>query len=156
MSSVSRQFFAPADLVMLGRVLDQANLQRSHVPSDREARLDAARFLIARFQNGVTSEAALGSCLSGRSVDPDLSIGRPGYVDTAKIFSEYLRSPKPPRIPGLKCRYGKRSGVTGRRTVYRSTKAIPAEIQASDMIELNIKTALCALRMLDSPERSGD
>jgi hypothetical protein len=156
MSSVTRQFFAPADLMMLGRVLDQANLQRSHVPSDREARLDAARFLIARFQNGVTSEAALGSCLSGRSADPDLSVGRPGYVDTAAIFSEYLRTTKSPKIPGLKCRYGKRSGVTGRRTVYRLITGSPPQIQASDMIELNIKTGLGALRMLDSPEHAVD
>jgi hypothetical protein len=154
MSSVSRQFFAPADLVMLGRVLDQANFQRSHVPSHREARFDAARFLIASFQRGVTSEAALGSSLSGRVASPGPSIEHPGQVDTARIFSEYLRSTKPPKIPGSKCVYGSRSGVKRRRTVYSLMTGIPVRISASDMIELNIKTALGALRVLNCPERS--
>lgn len=154
MSSVSRQFFAPADLVMLGRVLDQANLQRSHVPSDREARFDAARFLIASFQRGVTSEAALGSSLLGRLASPGPSIQHSGQVGTVRIFSEFLPSTKSPKIPGSKCGYGSQAGVKRRRTVYCLMTGIPARIQALDMVELNIKTALGALRMLNCPERS--
>jgi hypothetical protein len=154
MSSVSQQFFVPADLVMLGRVLDRANFQRSHVPLDREARFDAARFLIASFQRGVTSEAALGSSLSGRVASPGPSTEHSGHADTAGIVPEYLPSTKSPKIPGAKCRYGSRAEVKRRRTVYRPMTGIPAQIQALDMIELNIKTALGALRMLNCPERS--
>jgi hypothetical protein len=154
MSSVSRQFFAPVDLVMLGRVLDQANFQRSHVPSDREARFDAARFLIASFQRGVTSEAMLCSYLSGRVASPGPSIEHSGRVATARTFTEYLRSTKSPKIPGSRCGYGRRSGVKSRRTVCYLMARIPARIPALDMIELNIKTALGALRVLNCPERS--
>jgi hypothetical protein len=150
MSSVSRQFFAPADLVMLGRVLDQANLQRSHVPLDREARLDATRFLIASFQQGVTSEAALGSCLSGRAGTPGRSTKGPGCAEAAGIVSA-SRPAKSPTIPRVRCRYGKRSGATGRRIVNRVVTGFPAGFHAPDMIELSVKTALRALRMLNSP-----
>lgn len=150
MSSVSRQFFAPADLVMLGRVLDQANLRRSHVPSDREARLHASRFLIASFQEGVTSEAALGSSLSGWAAMQERPSQGPGYA--AATFSA-LRRAKSPAIPGLRCRYAKRDQATGRR-VHRVFDGAHARFQPSDMVEIDIKTALRALRMLNSPERS--
>jgi hypothetical protein len=153
MSSVSRQFFAPADLVMLGRVLDQANFQRSHVPSDREARLDASRFLIASFQKGVTSEAALGSSLSGWTAMEAQPPETLGSADAAAIFSAFRRT-KSRAIPGLKWRYGKPCGATGRRTVYHVVAEIHDRFQASDMVEIDIKTALGALRMLNSPERS--
>jgi hypothetical protein len=153
MSSVSRQFFAPADLVMLGRVLDQANFQRSHVPSAREARLAASRFLIARFQKGVTSEAALGSSLSGWAARETQTPETLGYAEAAKIFSVFRRT-KSRAIPGLKWRYGEPRTEAGRRTVYRVVAESHDRFQASDMVEIDIKTALSALRMLNSPTRS--
>ena len=153
MSSVSRQFFIPGELVMLGRRLYQANFQRSHVPSDREARMDASRFLIASFQKGVTSEAALGSSLSGWSSMQARPPEALGYADAAEIFSVFRRT-KSPAIRGLKWRYGTPREAAGRRTVYRAVADIHDRFRAPDMVDIDIKTALSALRMLNSPERS--
>ncbi|RYE60109.1 MAG: hypothetical protein EOO82_03605 [Oxalobacteraceae bacterium] len=102
----------------------------------------------------MTSEAALGSSLSGRVASQGPSIEHSGQVDTARIFSEYLRSTKSPKIPGSKCGYGSQASVKRRRTVCYLMTGIPARIPALDMIELNIKTALGALRVLNWPEGS--
>lgn len=61
MSSTTQQYFTPDDLNMLGRVLDNAGLQDGPGEASRPARLAASRFLIERFQQGISAEMELGS-----------------------------------------------------------------------------------------------
>jgi len=59
MSSTPRQYFTSDDLGMLDRILDHAGIYRSANDSDQALRLSAAKFLIRRFQAGISNEHAL-------------------------------------------------------------------------------------------------
>lgn len=63
MSSAFRQYFAPADLRMLERVLDHAGIYNVANDGDRNLRLSGAKFLITRFQAGITDEHGLYAAL---------------------------------------------------------------------------------------------
>lgn len=59
MSSTIQQHFAPDDLNMLRRVLDNAGLHDRPGEASLVARLAASRFLIGCFQQGISTEMAL-------------------------------------------------------------------------------------------------
>ena len=59
MSSAPCQYLTSRDLKMLDRILGHAGIYQSANDSDRTLRLSAAKFLIRRFQAGVTREHAL-------------------------------------------------------------------------------------------------
>ena len=152
MSSNSRQFFTPTDLAMLDRVLGHANYPQSANPREREARLEATRFLIKIFQSGVTSEAGLRSSLADRSVIEAPPIESMGYDIAGKIFSERIDPASAPKYPGGGYQYGKRVEINGTWTVYHVFTGVPAQFGPWEMVELNAKTALRALRILNTPE----
>jgi hypothetical protein len=154
MSSNSRQFLTNDDLAMLDRVLDHGNFQRSDEPVERSARLEASRFLIATFQQGVTTETALRSSLTGRSVVVPPAIESMGYDVAAKIFAGSftpVKSHKPSDDVGYQ--YGKRVEVDGSWTVYHVFTGVPAQFGSWDTVQLDAKTAVRALRILNTPER---
>lgn len=148
MSSNHRQYFTSDDLNMLDRVLTQAGLPQSSDPIQRDLRLESTRILIASFQRGLTTERALRGVLdNGLQVSNDHA----GEALAAETFPEQFGPAKPP-IAGAGYKYGKRIENDGRWTVYHVFSGVPAKFGSWEMIDLNAKTALRALKILNSPE----
>jgi len=153
MSSNLREFFTADDLSMLDRVLAHADLPRSDDATKHAARLDASRFLIARFQRGVTTELGLRSDLADRRVIEAPKVGAASQAGRMRVgFSPTL--PVAPGIyPGGGYQYGKRVEATGKWTVYHVFTGVPAQFGAWEMVNLDAKTAERALGILNTPER---
>lgn len=66
MSSGCQQHFTPADIEMLDRVLERAAIHNRSNTRQPWKRLEAARFLIECFQQGIQNEAALLFALQNR------------------------------------------------------------------------------------------
>jgi hypothetical protein len=146
MSSEPRHYLTSVDLAMLERVLAQSNFPRSVDALRAEARSDAARLLIAWFQRGETSEARLRQTLSAVSVideDPrqdfDIAVSIEA-VDTLTI------------LPGVQYGYGKRIEADRSWTIYHVFTGVPVNTGARDLINLDAKTAIRALRILNAPD----
>lgn len=150
MSSKSRQFFMPDDLAMLDRVLADANFHRSSNPLEREARLSATRYLIASFQQGLTSEVALRSSLADRASRDAPIVESIGYDLARRTFSERNNPAKALGHSGGGCRYSKRVENDGSWTVCHVLTGIPAQVGSWKMVDLNAKTALRALKILNT------
>lgn len=66
MSSGYQQHFTPADIEMLDRILERAAIYNRPETPQSGKRLEAARFLIKSFQQGIQTEAALLFALQSR------------------------------------------------------------------------------------------
>ena len=153
MSSDSRQFLTPADLSMLDRVLVRAGFRNLDDTAEREARLGAARRLIASFQGGMTNEASLFSSLAGEPAAEDVTVASIGYDIAARIFSERSLERTNPSPTRGGYQYGKRVELDGSWTIYHVFTGVPAQFGAWEMVRMDKGTAKRALRTLNTPER---
>jgi|EndMetStandDraft_4_1072995.scaffolds.fasta_scaffold915493_1 hypothetical protein len=149
MSSDGRHYLTSGDLAMLERVLAQTNFPRSVDALKAEARSDAARLLIARFQRGETSEVRLRETLSELSAVDDYGYEAEGYDVAISIAAAGDMTTV---LPGVQYGYGKRIETDKSWTIYHVFTGIPASIGVSDLVQLDAKTAIRALRMLNTPE----
>jgi hypothetical protein len=144
LSSENRPYLTSDDLAMLERVLAQSNLPRSVHLLQAEARSDAARVLIAQFQRGVSSEACLRETLSELSAfddDPDEAIDD----DPAT----WVAADMPTILPGVQYRYGKREADKS-WTTHHVVTGVPTSLGARDLISLDAKSVVRALRLLNT------
>lgn len=142
-----RQYLTATDLAMLSRVLDNAGLGCSAEQADDGRRGRAARFLIAHFEQGITTETALVQVLQASlaSADPMQTPDRPMSADR-------LRSDPTPMVATAGgYRYGRRVEKNGTWTIYHVFSGVPAEYASWKMVGLNVKTADRALRILNTP-----
>jgi hypothetical protein len=131
-----RQFFTPADLSMLDRVLTRAGFRDVGDETDREGRIEATRQLMASFQSGTTGEAALLASLQGASAVEKTPVERAGYDIAAKIFSERfrLKVSSPPERQGY--RFCKRIEIDGSWTIYHVFTGVPAQFGSWNMVQM--------------------
>jgi hypothetical protein len=153
MSSITRQYLLPDDLWMLERVLAHGDFPQSEDLAKREARLDAARFLIAIFKGGVTSERELQSRLADRGANPISEVREIGSDIAAKTFSERFQSRPMTQHSSGGYQYGKRVEIDRSWTVYCVFTGLPARLGEWEMVGLKAKTAARALKILNSPTR---
>ena len=146
MSSENRPYLTSDDLAMLERVLAQSNFPRSVHVLQAEARSDAARVLIAQFQRGVSSEACLRETLSDVSALDDYPDEAIGYDTAISIAAADM----PTILPGVQYGYGKRVEADKSWTIHHVFTGVPVSLGARDLINLDAKTAVRALRLLNT------
>ena len=146
MSSENRPYLTSADLSMLERVLARSNFPRSVHVLRAEARSDAARVLIAQFQRGVSSEARLCETLSEFSAVDDYPDEAVGYDTAVSIAAVNM----PTILPGVQYGYGKHVDADKSRTIHHVFAGAPVGLGARDLINLDVITAVRALRLLNS------
>jgi len=149
MSSGYQQHFTTANIALLDRILERAGIGDVSDSAGRESRMNAARFLIETFQNGVTDEGALHFALINRPINvPEDAI----YVsDLPHVDPSALKRTRPEAGPKDGYRYGRRIEHNGTWTIYHVFSGEPAIYGAWNMIGLNIRTAERALRILNAP-----
>lgn len=150
MSSENRPYLTSDDLSMLERVLAQSNFPRSVNVLQAEARSDAARVLIAEFQRGVSSEVRLRETLAdvtGFDEYPDAAIG---YAAAISITAADM----PTILPGVQYGYGKPLDADKSRTIHQVSTGAPVVFCEGDLINLDAKTAVRALRLLNTSAAS--
>lgn len=146
MSSENRPYLTSDDLSMLDRVLAQSNFPRSVHVLRAKARSDAARVLIAQFQRGVSSEACLRETLSEVSVVDDYPDEAVGYDIAISIAAADM----PTILPGVQYGYGKHAEADKSRTIHHVFAGAPVGFGERDLINLDAKTAVRALRLLNT------
>ena len=134
MSSENRPYLTSDDLAMLERVLAQSNFPRSVRVLQAEARSDAARVLIARFQRGVSSEARLRETLSEVSALDDYPDEAIGYDTAISITAADM----PTILPGVQYGYGKRVEADKSWTIHHVFTGVPVSVGARDLISLDV------------------
>ena len=150
-SSHARQHFTTPDLVMLDRVLDHAGLTCDADEPGREKRTEAARVLIALFQQGVTRESDLVVALN-TSLDAPKPVTSRGYQSARDA---YHSRPTATVMTAGGYRYGRRVEKNGTWTIYHVFSGVPAEFASWKMVGLNVKTAERALKILNTPRHAG-
>lgn len=148
MSSDGRPYLTSDDLAMLERVLAQANFPRSIDALKAEARNDAARLLIARFQRGETSEIGLRETLSELNSIDNYPREADGYDMAVSIAAGGMTTV----LPGVQYGYGKRIEADKSWTIYHVFSGIPANVGGHDLVQLDAKSAIRALRILNAPD----
>ena len=148
MSSEPRHYLTSVDLAMLERVLAQSNFPRSGDALQAEARSDAARLLIGWFQRGETSEARLRETLTDVSAIDEYARQALGYDIAVSIEAVEMLT----ILPGVQYGYGKRIEVDRSWTIYHVFTGVPVNTGARDLINLDAKTAIRALRILNAPD----
>jgi hypothetical protein len=146
-SDARKTIITATDLVMLRSILDRPDVCPEGEILSGQPRDDAARHLIALFEQGVTSEQALAAALRDRGVDKgseDAELGE-------KSPERHHVTPTPTNVVAGGYRYGKRVEGNGTWTIYHVFSGIPAEYARWKMVGLNVKTAERALRILNAP-----
>jgi hypothetical protein len=146
MSSENRPYLTSDDLAKLERVLAQSNFPRSVQMLQAEARSDAARVLLARFQRGVSSETCLRETLSEVSAADDHPDEAIGYDTALSIAAADM----PMILPGVQYGYGKRVEADRSWTIRQVFRGAPVTLDARDLTHLDAKTAVRALRLLNT------
>jgi hypothetical protein len=159
MSPDSRPYLTSNDVAMLERILAQANLPRSADTAKAEARSNAARMLIARFQRGETSEARLRDSLSvsgsGVSADSDDESAEtadyPAEAADYDIAISISAIDTTTILPGIQYGYVRRAETERAWALYRDARRAPASVGARDLVALDAKTGVRAHRILNRP-----
>lgn len=142
-SSDRKHYLTTLDIAMLRRILDQAGLPEG---TGTERRDEAARLLIAFFEQGISSESRLRDALQA-SMTASSTVTSRGY----QIAREQFHSGAAPMARAGAYRYGRRIERNGTWTIYHVFSGVPAEYAAWKMVGLNAKTADRALRILNVP-----
>jgi len=150
MSSENRPYLTSDDLSMLDRVLAQSNFPRSVHVLRAKARSDAARVLIAQFQRGVSSEA----CLRKTLVDVSAVDDYPDEAVGSDIDISITAADMPTILPGVQYGYCKRAEADKSRTIHHVFAGAPVGVGERDLINLDAKTAVRALRLLNAAAAS--
>lgn len=150
-SDARKTIITATDLVMLRAILDRSYADPEGKPLSGKPRDDAARRLIALFEQGITSEPALTQALRER--DMDKSFGSSELPETAE--ERHHVTPTPTNVAAGGYRYGKRVEANGTWTIYHVFSGVPAEYAKWKMVGLNVKTAERALRILNTPVSVG-
>lgn len=147
-SSDTKQYLTASDLTVLRRILDEAGVpsEADQSPSGREKRDEAARFLIALFQQGMT-EGKLKEALK-TSMTTSSPVTSRGYQMAREQFHA---GPTPTVATAGGYRYGRRVEKNGTWTIYHVFSGVPAEYASWKMVGLHVKTAERALRILNAP-----
>jgi hypothetical protein len=149
MSSGYQQHFTTADITLLDRVLERAGVGDVSDSAGRENRLNAARFLIETFQNGVTDEGALHFALVNRPANLTDEAAQVSDLPHVKPLAPQRTRPEIGPKGGY--RFGRRIEHNGTWTIYHVFSGEPALYGAWNMTGLNIRTAERALRILNAP-----
>lgn len=149
MSSGCQQHFTITDIALLDRILERAGIRDDSDSAARQSRLNAARFLIEKFQSGVVDEGALHFALVNRLANsPDESARVSSSPHAAPSASAGAR-PEAGSKDGY--RFGRRIEHNGTWTIYHVFSGEPAAYGSWNMSGLNVRTAERALRILNAP-----
>ena len=149
MSSGYQQHFTSANIALLDRILDRADMRDMSDSAGRERRLNAARFLIEKFQDGVTDEGALYFALVNR---PGNLKEEAAHVSDLPDSDASVRGRSRPLVATQDgYRFGRRIEQNGTWTVYHVFSGEPAVYGSWNMVGLNVRTAERALRILNAP-----
>lgn len=146
-SGDKKHYLTTSEVAMLRRVLDAAGFRDDMEHSGHGKRDDAARLLIALFEQGITAEGKLTEALQA-----SMAASSPGPNPGFQIASERFHSdPTPTVATAGGYRYGKRVEKNGTWTIYHVFSGVPAEYASWKMTGLHVKTAERALKILNAP-----
>ena len=137
MENNPRQYFGPKDIEMIGRILDKNGMIDGKSPFN-DARLASAKSLIKAFQSGIVTEFDLTAVLEG--AEGEKTTGLTDASGAGEAVAGY--------------RYGRRVETNGTWTIYHVFSGVPATYGQWKMVDLGVKTAERALKILNDPGSS--